>query len=434
MASRPDRLEVYLFERLAGTLTEAGAELLFRYDPRWLADDGAIPLSLSLPLQEGPQGARAFFANLLPEGAVREHYARRLRLDLHDDFALLAALGGECAGAVALYPPDEGPPLSGAEPDYRKLSASELRQLLDEPLLIDSPLLPAGAGLRLSLAGAQDKLPVAVFDGAIHLPLDGAPSTHILKPQHHRFAHLVENEAFCMTLAQRLGLPVPRVTVLREGGGAYLVERFDRFPLAGRVVRRLHQEDFCQALGIPHTVKYEAGGGPGFADCFRVLRKAREPLPDQRQLVRLALFNYLIGNADAHAKNLALLYPHGRTPSLAPFYDLVCTAVYPAVTREMAMRLGDVLNPAMVGLAEWTALSQAAGWKSPRYVLESLEELADGVLAQAPGMADELTRTADAGGLLAEIVRLIRNRALAALRSLGKGPFPSPPESAIIPP
>lgn len=422
MAIRPDRLEVHLFERLAGTLREAGAELLFRYDPRWLTDAGAIPLSLSLPLQEEPQEARAFFANLLPEGTVREHYARRLRLDLHDDFALLAALGGECAGAVALYPPDEGPPAPGTRPDYRKLSPAELRQLLDEPLLIDSPLLPAGTGLRLSLAGAQDKLPVAVFDDCIHLPLGGAPSTHILKPQHHRFAHLVENEAFCMTLAQRLGLTVPRVTVLQEGGGAYLVERFDRIPMAGGgEIQRLHQEDFCQALGIPHAAKYEFGGGPGYADCFRVLRKAREPLPDQRRLVRLALFNYLIGNADAHAKNLALLYLHGRIPSLAPFYDLVCTEVYPALTRGMAMRLGDVLNPAMVGLAEWEALSRAAGWRSPRYVLESLEELADGALKSAPRLADELARTTGAGELLVEIVRLIRSRAQATLRTLGKG-------------
>lgn len=419
MTARVDGLTVFLFAEPVGILRESEGRLAFAYSESWLADPEALPLSLSLPLVEGSQDGGAFFANLLPEGGVREHYAQKLRIPVQDDFALLAALGGECAGAVSLYPEGEAPYL-GRQPDYRKLTADEVRLVLDEPIIVGSPLLGPGEAARLSLAGVQDKLPVALFDEEIFLPLNGAPSTHILKPQHHRFPELVENEAFCMTLAARLGVDVPRATILPVAEGAYLVERYDRV-VTGTTVRRVHQEDFCQALGVPHTRKYESFGGPGLADCFRVLNKSREPIPDQRRMVRLAIFNYLIGNADAHAKNLSLLYPWGRAPSLAPAYDLVCTSVYPGLSVEMAMSLGKVANPAMVGKTEWKALATEAGWRSDRFVLASLEEMADGLLREAPMLARDMRRDHGACDIYGEMLRLMEQRARSALRSLQTG-------------
>lgn len=204
--------------------------------------------------------------------------------------------------------------------------------------------------IRISLAGVQDKLAVVVNpSGRIGLPRGTTPSTHILKPasterrgrRGDRLAYpaLVANEAMCLTLARHAGIEVPELQVLNvDDEPALLIARYDRRGLDGRLVR-LHQEDFCQALGIPSRQKYEADGGPGLGQALDLIRRySSQVVEDTDAFVDRVAFNYLIGNCDAHAKNFSLLYARDGT-RLSPAYDLLSTEVYDHLSRKMAMSI-----------------------------------------------------------------------------------------------
>lgn len=412
-------LHVYINGAKVGDLAEG--DLSFTYDASWLSGKAPCPLSLSLPLQGEPLPAdrsRAFFANLLPEGQVRDHFARKYRVSPDDDFALLAALGGDCAGAAALHPePLDG--FSQSPPSrYRPLTDADFGKLLDEAYIMDPSFLDEGEHTRLSLAGVQDKIPVALRGETILLPLDGAPSTHILKPPNPRFPGLVENEAFCMALGGAMGLRVPNAFLLpvKEREPVYLVERYDRH-VGDEDIVRIHQEDFCQATGISYRRKYEEKGGPGFRVCFQVIGQCRNPLAERIRLIELAIFNFLIGNADCHAKNLSLLYDHGPNPSFAPAYDLVCTGIY-GLSRRMAMAIGGVYDPRDVTGQAWIAFAEEAGSRSPKPVVDSLRRMATEIPGKAREMAAGMTARYGEHPVYEEIVQLINHRAEVSLRQL----------------
>lgn len=353
-------LNVYLRGNKVGRLgLDAERRFVFAYDQDWLDNAAAVPLSLQLPLQAelftDPK-ARPFFANLLPESDLRRALARKLGLSEQNDFALLEAVGGECAGAVSLLSEDLPLPETGS---YRVLNEDDLNALVDE--LPKRPMLAGERGIRLSLAGAQNKLPVH-FDGQhISVPIGNAPSSHILKPPIEHYSHTVENEYFCMRLAQRVGLSVPSVTLLHKRKSLYLIERYDRKRVSENAIERVHQEDFCQALGIHPDQKYEKEGGPSIGQCFALLREYSVfPLPDLRACLDWVVFNYLIGNADAHGKNISLLLMQGG-PHLAPFYDLMCTAIYPDITDKLAMKIGGEDRPDWIVEHRWQAFADDAG-------------------------------------------------------------------------
>ena len=376
-----ETLDVYLNHLPVGRLTHEVGKLSFHYLPGYQSAPKALPLSHHLPLDHDPATAgfddadsRAFFENLLPEGNLRTQIVRRLGISPENIFALLSELGGDCAGAVRLLPQGQGPREHGG---YRLLSETALtEQLANLPV---HPMLADEDGVRLSLAGAQNKLPLHYDGEHFFVPEKDAPSTHILKTPIERLDNTVVNEAFCMNLAQRTGLKVPVATVVEIGGSAvYLVERYDRRRTDDGFIR-LHQEDFCQALGVASAGKYEKEGGPGFAACFGLLREwSDEPLADVAALLRWALFNFLIGNADAHGKNISFLYADGEV-RLAPFYDLISTAVYAGrINNKFAMRMG--------------------GRKDPHYLAKSdLEKFAAEIGIGVRGVKRELSR------LLAEI-------------------------------
>ena len=198
-------LDVWLFAGHAGTLALVEGRLNFWYDPGWLKQANAVALSCSLPLQTDPfddHQARPFFAGLLPEGQMRRLIAQQLQVSGQNDFALLDRIGGECAGAVTFLESGQALPKPAKNGDVQWLSDDEVIAILDE--LPRHPMLAGKEGLRLSLAGAQDKLPV-VFDGdRIGLPRNGAPSSHILKPAIHAVEDSVANEGFCMALAEAM--------------------------------------------------------------------------------------------------------------------------------------------------------------------------------------------------------------------------------------
>jgi len=369
-------LLVRLDEAVVGRLwLDEKRRFCFQYDAGWLALS-RIPLSLSLPLRQEPyldDESHSFFANLLPEERLRTVIARNLGISPANDFGLLERIGGDCAGAVSLYP--EGGELPYEPGTYRLLSMDELNDLIGE--LPRRPLLAGEKGIRMSLAGAQKKLPVFYDGQRFHLGLGEAPSNAIIKPPIEGMDSTVENEAFCMALAQRVGLDVPESFIHQHGAlKAFVIKRYDR-DMAGSAIRRLHQEDFCQALRIPPEFKYETEGGPSLAACFELVRTSSVKAgKDVLSLVNWVIFNYLIGNSDAHAKNLSLLLlPEG--PRLAPFYDLLSTRIYShyGLTSDLAMKIGGESRPDAVQKKHWEQFAEEIGVK-PKLVLARIRELA----------------------------------------------------------
>jgi serine/threonine-protein kinase HipA len=269
---------------------------------------------------------------------------------------------------------------------YRALSSTELAGILRE--LPRRPLLAGETGIRLSLAGAQDKIAVRVEGESVSLPLGGAPSTHILKPAVERFAGVVFNEAYCMRLAAAADLSVAKTEVGRVEDVEYLlVERYDRThrrTTEGATLERLHQEDFCQALGIVSENKYQKEGGPSLKQCFALLREVSSaPVLDLARLLDAVIFNYLVGNNDAHGKNFSLLYRGVGTANietrLAPLYDVVSTRYYPELTRELAMKIGGEYSSDRLTKTNFEQLAEDAGLAKP-LVRRRVPELAEAVL------------------------------------------------------
>lgn len=344
-------LSVWWQQHLVGRVSLTSVERMeFAYAAEWLNSAVAFPISLSLPLSPETYGeaAHSFFANLLPEADVRARLCQRLKVTPGNDFELLRLIGGECAGALTLS--DSPPTANFSEDDYRLIAPEQLRvwSLANTPDVFSSTV--GRDGVRLSLAGAQDKLPVRISGQQISLPLEQAPSTHLLKFASPYFKYLPENEYLLGRLASRMGLPVPQAELLRpdNGGTILVVERYDR-RLEKSEIQRLHQEDFCQALGRSPLRKYQKEGGPRHAELAEIIRiHGSLPLADLRLLARWAIFNWLMGNCDAHAKNVSLLLSPLRGTRLAPFYDLVCTRVYKPLDRNLAMSFGDQFEPGQV--------------------------------------------------------------------------------------
>ena len=370
-------LQVSIDGALVGRLwLDDRKRLCFLYDEGWLASS-AMPLSLSLPLRREAyldDESHPFFANLLPEEKMRAVIARNLGLSLNNDYGLLERIGGDCAGAVSLYP--ENVQSQHESGTYRQLSLDELNNIIKE--LPKRPLLAGEKGIRLSLAGAQKKLPVYYDEGHFSLGLGAAPSNYIIKPAIEDLDGTVENEPFCMALAQTAGLDVPHAFIHRHGAapGVFVVKRYDRIATT-EGIRRLHQEDFCQALGIPPEFKYEAEGGPSLAACFKLLRRASiRSGKDVLSLLNWVIFNYLTGNSDAHGKNISLLLL-AEGPVLAPFYDLISTRIYAhyGLTSGLAMKIGGASDPDSIRKEHWELFAEEAGIK-PRLVLNRIAEMA----------------------------------------------------------
>ncbi|MDE2720035.1 type II toxin-antitoxin system HipA family toxin [Candidatus Palauibacter polyketidifaciens] len=386
-------LDIWWDGRLVGRLRQPRpAALEFAYAEDWLRDDRAPALSASLPKraeQYSRRECRPFFAGLLPEETQRDRVARSLGVSPLNDFALLDRLGGDVAGALQLLPPGESPTdlESGYSP--QPLDDAALIEVLDR--LPWRPLLAGEAGLRLSLAGAQSKLPVVTVDGRIAPPAPGQPTTHILKPAIPDFPHTTENEAFAMRLARSVGLDVASVEPRRVGDRTFLlVARYDRSTGTDGRVRRVHQEDFCQALGIPPEAKYAGEGGPGLRDGFGLLRQvALRPAVDVLRLLDATIFNLIIGNADAHGKNFSLLYD-AAGPRLAPLYDLVMTTEYPELSRALAMPIGGCARLAEMDSHRWKAFAQEMTLGLP-LIRRRVAELGESVIRKAQDVAQELT-------------------------------------------
>lgn len=416
-------LEVWLYSDQVGTLALVDGRLNFRYASAWLTRPAAVALSASLPLQAEPfddRESRPFFSGLLPEGQMRRLIAKQFQVSGQNDFALLEHIGGECAGAVTFLEPGQALPAPTDTGDVQWLSDEEVVAILDE--LPRRPMLAGKVGLRISLAGAQDKLPVVLEGSRIGLPVNGTPSSHILKPAINAVEDSVTNEAFCMALADAVQLEPAKTNVHAVAGRRFLlVERYDRVVDTPGHRQRLHQEDFCQALGVVPEMKYQNEGGPDLARCFELVRRATRPsAPQILRLLDYVIFNALIGNHDAHAKNFSLLYldrAAGKAPVLAPLYDALSTAAYPTLSPKMAMKIGSRYKFNEVHARHWHQFAESVGLGKAQ-ARRRILELARSLPATARKLQSDSARSFAGNPVVERINALIERRCALTIRRL----------------
>ena len=412
---------VYYETRRVGTIESHEDGPSFVYDPAWLRTRGAFPLSILMPLSPRRVPPRVFApwaANLLPEAGQLQMVGRRLGADPGDTIAILAEIGRDTAGALSIGHP--GPSNPGG---WRAVpNAAALERIIEE--LPSKPFLVGEDGVSMSLAGVQNKLGVAVdAKGQICIPRDGAPSTHILKPDPDKLFGGVQNEALCLTLARRLGLNVPSlITTGKAGKRTYLlVTRYDRVEQGGRW-RRLHQEDFCQALGKPPTAKYESNQsgvkGPTLADMFALTRNVMGAA-DVLNLLDHVIFNIIACNTDAHAKNYSLMIS-GKGFRLAPIYDVMCAAAWDGITRNLAQKIAGKNRGEHLKRRHWQTFAAECGLNATR-LIKRIEELAGRVLREAKAAVVEVdAMPAGTHAMMPKFVEAIETRARAIIAGLSE--------------
>lgn len=412
-----DILSVRLCEQPVGTLRLHSGSMLFNYEAR------TRPLSLSMPISEESyknKSCEAFFGGLLPEPVeTKKLIARLYGLRSNSSFSLLSKIGFDCAGAVSVTESSE--PLRKSalyKLEGHPLDEEDLHKHLEQ--LPKRPLFAGVDGVRISLAGVQDKAALCLIDEKLCIPLPDVPTTHILKPPVRGLDGSVENEFLCMSLAKAAGLQTANVQLSRAGNIEYLlIERFDRLFEANQTIKRIHQEDFCQALGIVSTKKYEADGGPGLQDCFDLLNQVTYPGVDRLELLKRVIFNYLVGNADCHAKNFSVIHFDDGTIALSPVYDVMCTLIYSHATTKMAMSIGGQADMNTVRADNWSSLCSRINVRIPAFK-NVAESMTKNVQAALPAVQEAIQQQGHMNDMVQSIVQVIEQRCSDFARSLQK--------------
>lgn len=366
------QLNVYYRNALVGSLIhQEGTPVEFYYNAQWAQNGFAI--SQSLPFDDNNPGMKAFrfFTNLLPEGEARQRIVNKLKI-ADDDFSLLEAIGGECAGALVVAPQ----PIDMEAAGYELLTDEAFDRIVKTGGL---SVTSRHSGNRLSLAGAQDKLPIYIDDqGQYRLPQEGAASTHIIKFTSKHYKNVPAFETVMGAIARKVGIDIAPIEFHQHPKGNYLlIERYDRYRDSNGWIERLHQEDFCQATGRSSSNKYSNKGEKSpIAEIFQIIKAgSEEPVTDMRSIVRWHIFNALAGNSDAHLKNISLLYREGQESfKLAPFYDLVCTRTYEDMDRFLAIPVGEQFDPDLLSKDDWVQMAEDCGVGS-RFVLNEVKRI-----------------------------------------------------------
>lgn len=421
-------LPVHYEDRLVATISADAQATRLAYADAWSSSAESFPVSLAMPIRLEPyEGEQVlpWLMNLLPEGEPLRAMTRALGAAPEDALGLIAQTGNDLAGALSIAPREPR-----GKPGYRTIpDADALERIIEE--LPARPFLVGEDGVSMSLAGAQEKLPVAVIDGQIAVPINGAPSTHILKPDNPRLPGSVQNEALCMVLARRIGLNVAPVTTGVAGKRSYLlVDRYDRIG-TGNDVRRLHQEDFCQALGRPPAAKYEFNGtgtrGPSIADMFAVVRQ-HMTARDITRLLDAVIFNIAIGNVDSHAKNYSILLGPGAQ-QLAPLYDLMSGLAWTNITQNHAQAIGEQRRGRHIYGRHWRRMAEAAGLAA-RGTVQRVEQVTARLLRELPAAVEEVAAMPAGPSMLEVFAKEIEERATEVRAHAGQEGVPDAPESA----
>lgn len=360
-------------------------DAVFHYDKSWLDREDAIPVSLSLPLQEeafSPEKTKTYFEGLLPEGFTKRSVARWMHADEQDYLTMLSGLGQECLGAIQVMEENTKPPKAR----YTRMTEQQLQEFAAEGAIKSAELVTA---LHLSLAGASGKTGL-YFDAdnkCWYLPEGTAPSTHIVKQSHVRFKDIVTNEQLCLTTAKNLGISVPSSFAVNteDENLLFATPRYDRVltdkhkVLDGLPVPyRLHQEDMAQALGIPAENKYEiVPSGYSEKICGLLRDFSSNPIRDILDFWSRIIFNDLIGNTDGHLKNYSFLYDKNLAGlHLAPAYDIVSTTIYPGHTRTLSMYIGERHAIDQIRRSDFAEGARRSGIRSA-VILKQVDTMAD---------------------------------------------------------
>ena len=337
----------------------------------------------------------------------------------------MKAIGGECADAFNLLP-FTSVPVPPDEWRYEAFSEGRLRTLVRRRGQIYGFGGNGDRPIRLSLAGAESKCPGLIRDGRFFLPENGAPTSHILKFQISGFSRVPAFQTLLTKLAQSLGLPATDIELHTLDGlpaenpddSFVVIERYDRYKDEADQVQRLHQEDFCQALGYGHGRKYQAEGGPGFPDCLRLIRDVSdEPALDAPVLIEWQIFNFLAGNSDGHAKNLSLLYSAGNSLRLAPFYDLVCTRAIRHVDAHLALSIGGQHNPGNISKQHWSDFARE-NEIGQRYLFGLVKQQAEQMLDTIAKVLTDFTDEHGAYAALQRVRTVVESQCKRTLKDL----------------
>lgn len=359
-------LNVFFDDKLVGKLNQ-NEDLVhsFKYDSTWLDSSDRFQLSTALPLRLesfGNKATLAFFENLLPEGEVREVLGKDYHIK--SSFEFLKEFGKDCAGAVIVSSSDTSP-FNLSRQGEIEVDSKKIFNAIDKKRSVAETISEIGPGY-LSLAGAQDKFPAIFRNDKFYLPTHGAATTHIVKVPIWRMGvkESVYNELYCMKLAKAVGLDVPNCFAYEGEHPLFIIERYDRL-VDNQATKRIHQQDFCQAQGYVSDEKYEEKGGPSIKDNFEFIKKnvwIKKRTDNMFALLDWICFNLLIGNNDSHSKNISLLLKGDKT-ELAPFYDLLCTAIYPNLKRQFSFMIGDRNESSRIGKNQLDLLEVELGLK-----------------------------------------------------------------------
>ncbi|MDP3197148.1 HipA domain-containing protein [Tabrizicola sp.] len=405
--------------------------LSLRYAERWLQTAGAFPLSVTMPLraEHYPSDVISpWLANLLPEEEQLQVLTRSLGLDQADVLAVLAEIGGDTAGALSF----------GAVTDRALWAYAPLTSFYDtaDPLLALErhfedlglrPFLVGEEGVRQSLAGGQKKSALAVLDetgkpvlrlpqggDVLAIPLNGAPSTMVVKPDNPNLPGITENEVWCLRMAQAIGIDAAQATILQSSKRTAIgVLRYDRRIGRSGQLLRLHQEDFAQANGLPPGRKYERGTRPGL-DLKTLLETGRHvSATDALALLDQVIFNILVANTDAHAKNYSLILPVGAAPRLAPLYDVSTVLSWPHVAKTYAQSIdGKRRRPDMIAGRHWEAIAREIGYR-PTDVKNRVQQIVDAMVANRAKITDEVAALLSAAeGYVVQTAEAVEDNAL----------------------
>ena len=402
-------LHVYLYGERIGLLSEdEQGHLHFTYR------GAPYPLSVRMPICESEYGssyAEPFFGNLTPEGNVLSSLEQKYRISGDNTFSVLKLIGGECAGAVALYPEELAQPVNEARQELRAQDiAAIIEALPTNPLLTGLKSAP-----RLSLAGAQSKFAVCkTADGRYYRSDDANPTTHIIKVSNKNYEGLLENEYFCMSLARAFFADSVEVNMREAEGWKYMeIQRYDRRVSGGRV-ERIHQEDMCQVLGCLSIKKYQSDGGPSIRKMYEAIQRySSRRLADGFKFLQMLIFNYLIGNTDTHAKNFSFIHTNrSNSVVLSPAYDLVSIDIYPEklVSHEMALVVNGKARYGALRRKDWLALFEQLGM-NPISLMKEMEKSFARIAEKAEQLAERLNADAlTASDIYLRIIENIRVR------------------------
>jgi serine/threonine-protein kinase HipA len=401
--------------------------LSFRYNEAWRTAADAYPLSISMPLalaEHGNAKIDPYLWGLLPDNEmVLDHWARKFHVSARNAFGLIACVGEDCAGAVQFVRPERLETILGdALPPIEWLDeagiALRLRALREDH---SAWRIPRDTG-QFSLAGAQPKTALLVENDRWGVPSGRVPTTHILKPPSGDFDGHAENEHFCLELGRALGLPVADSKIMHfQDEVAFVVERYDRVRTAAGL-RRVHQEDMCQALSIPPTRKYQNEGGPGILNIVDLLRTFSTNAPeDVRTFLDAVAYNWLIAGTDAHGKNYALLIGAQAQIRLAPLYDVASVLPYPDIDIDrvkLSMKLGGEYRLRNVRLYHWRKLAEELR-VDPDAMIQRVDDFARQLADYVPDIRCRMTEEGLAHPIIAGLAEALTERAAACREILG---------------